>query len=93
MVGDIPTDRQFNSLKRYFGNYAQAVKAMFVVWASHMGEIKATEARGEKASKVAWVGTVKPTEPVSHGIREYATWLQQDGQPESYRRHLLDSND
>ena len=35
----------------------------------------------------------KPEDPVSHDIRKYATWPQQDGQPEGYRRRLLDSDD
>ena len=29
----------------------------------------------------------------SHDIRRYATWPPQDGQPEGYRRRLLDSDD
>lgn len=46
---------------------------MFVERTSHIREIKAAEARGEKASKVAGVDTasVKPTDPVYHDIQTY----------------------
>ena len=45
VIGDIPTDRQFNSLRWHCGHYAQAAKALFVERARRMGEIKAAEAR------------------------------------------------
>ena len=52
-----------------------------------MGEIKAAEAR---AAMIKAAGaSAKPEDPVSHDIRKYATWPQQDGQPEGYRRRLL----
>ena len=91
VIGDIPTDRQFNSLRRYCGHYAQAAKALFVERARRMGEIKAAEAR--TAMTKAAGARAKPEDPVSHDIRKYATWPQQDGQPEGYRRRLLDSDD
>ena len=56
-----------------------------------MGEIKAAEAR-VAMSKTSGTRT-KPEDPVSHDIRKYATWPQQDGQPEGYRRRLLDSDE
>ena len=93
VIEDIPTDRQFNALWRYCGNYAQAAKATFVERVTRMVEIKAVEARRKNAAKVAGVRKVKPENPVSHDIREYATWPQQDSQPEGYRRRLLDSDD
>ena len=49
-----------------------------------MGEIKAAVARGEKAT-----GGARKAKPISHDIWE----PQQDGQPEGYRRRLLDSDD
>ena len=85
-IGDIPTDRQFNSLRRYCGYYAQAAKAMFVERAIRVGEIKAAEVRAAINMKVAGAGTVKPEDPISHDIRRYATWPQQDGQPEALSR-------
>ena len=74
VIGNIPKDFQFNPLRRYCGNYAQAAKAMFEERATRIGEIRAL---GEKTSKVAGVRTVKPADPVCHNIREYATWPQQ----------------
>ena len=50
VIGDIPTDRQFNSLRRHCGHYAQAAKAMLVERARRMGEIKAAEARATMAN-------------------------------------------
>ena len=91
VIGDIPTDRQFNSLRRHCGHYAQAAKAMFVERARRMGEIKAAETRAAMTRVAGARG--KPEDPVSHDIRKYATWPQQDGQPEGYRRRLLDSDD
>ena len=35
-----------------------------------MGELKAAEARADRATKVAGVRTVKPEDPVSHDIRQ-----------------------
>ena len=96
VIGDIPTDRQFNSLRRHCGHYAQAARpghyaqAMFVERASRMGEIKAAQACA--MTKVAGA-RAKPEDPVSHDIRKYATWPQQVGQSEGYRRRLLDSDD
>ena len=66
---------------------------MFVERVSRMGEIKAAEARAVMATKVAGARTAKPEDSVSHDIRKYATWSQQNGQPEGYRRRLLDSVD
>ena len=79
VIGDIPTDRQFNLLRRYCGYYAQAAKAMFVERASRTGEIKAAEARAAINMKVAGARTAKPEDPISHDIRRYATWPQLDG--------------
>ena len=90
VIGDIPTDRQFNSLRRHCGHYAQAAKAIFVERARRMGEIKAAETRAVM-TKVAGA-IAKPEDPVSHDIRKYATWPQPDGQSEGYRRRLLDSD-
>ena len=53
-----------------------------------MGEIKAA-----MAAKVVGARTAKPEDSVSHDIRKYATWPQQDGQPEGYRKRPLDSDD
>ena len=93
VLGDFPTGRQFNAPRRYCGNYAQVAKALFMERMSRMGEIKAEEARGEKTTgggtKVAGARKAKPEEPINHDIRK----LQQDGQPEGYRRRLLDSDD
>ena len=66
---------------------------MFVDRASRMEEIKAAGARAAMATKVAGARTAKPEDPVSHDIRKYSTWPQQDGRPEGYRRRLLDSDD
>ena len=74
VIGNIPTDFQFDPLRRYCGNYAQAAKAMFEERAIRIGKIRAAGALGEKTIKVAGVRTVKPTDPVCHNIREYATW-------------------
>ena len=93
VIGYTPTDHQFNALRRYCGNYAQAAKAMFVQRASRMGETKAAEAPATMVTKVVGTRTAKPEDPVSHDIRKYATWPQQDGQPEGYRQRLLDSDE
>ena len=45
------------------------------------------------ATKTAGARIAKPEDPVPHDIRKYATWPQQDDQPEGYRRRLLDSDD
>ena len=92
VIGDIPTDRPFNALRRHCSNYAQAAKAMFVERASRMGEIEAAEARAAMTTKVTGARTAKPEDPGSHEKRKYATWPQQDGQPKGYRRRL-DSDD
>ena len=60
---------------------------------SRTGEIKAAETRAAMATKVAGTRAAKHEDPVSHDICKYATWPQQDGQLEGYRRRLLDSND
>ena len=73
--------------------YAQAAKAIFVERASRMDEIKGAEARAAMATKVAGTRAAKHEEPASHDICKYATWSQQDGQPEGYRSRLLDSDD
>ena len=64
VIGDIPTDRQFNSLRRHCGHYAQAAKALFVERVRRMGEIKAAEAR-EAMSKVAGTRSLKTQSPTT----------------------------
>ena len=66
VIGDTPTDRQLKTLRRFCGSYVQA--AIFVERASCMGEIRAAEARGKKASRVAGVRTVKQADPVCYDI-------------------------
>ena len=68
VVGDISTDCQFNALRRYCENYAQAAKAMFMERTTCTGELKAAEARVNKAVKVAGARKVQPEDSVSHFV-------------------------